>query len=70
MILLLLVPLMLCSCSSTSNYRNGMQEDNITWEWDKRTDSRPSTRNMNNNLLDSPDGSSYIGDGMGASIRF
>lgn len=70
MILLLLIPLMLCSCSSTNNYRHGMQEDSITWEWDKRTDGRPSTRNMNNNMLDSPDGSAYIGEGMGANIQF
>jgi len=70
MILLLLVPLLFCSCSSTSNYRHGMQEDNITWEWNKRTDGRPSTRNMNNNMLDSPDGSAYIGEGMGANIQF
>lgn len=60
--------LCLAGCASTSkNYTHAMQEDSITWEYDKESLGYPDTRNSNNNMLDSEDGSTYKGRGF--SIR-
>jgi len=61
------------SCSSTyNNYDHGtrMQEDSITWEYDKTSLQIPSTMNSNNNILDSQDGSVYKGNPIGVTIKY
>ena len=47
-----------------------MQEDSITWEYDKQSFAYPDTRNSNNTMLDSPDGNAYKGRGFNLRKSF
>lgn len=70
---LLILPLLLLTGCATSNrqYSNAaMQEDSIAWEYDKQSLSYPDTRNSNNTMLDSPDGSTYKGRGFNLKKTF
>jgi len=69
---LILISVTLCSCSSTSSYKqdNRLTEDSITWEYDNTSLQTPSTHNSNNNILDSEDGSVQKGNPIGVTIRY
>jgi hypothetical protein len=47
-----------------------MQEDSITWEYEDQSFAYPDTRNSNNTMLDSPDGSTYKGRGFNLRKSF
>jgi len=70
---LLILPLLLLTGCATSNRQcsnAAMQEDSITWEYDKQSFAYPDTRNSNNTMLDSPDGNAYKGRGFNLRKSF
>ena len=69
----IILSFLMCSCSTSSyNERkpNNLQEDSITWEYDKTSLQSPSSHNSNNNILDSQDGSVQKGNPIGITIRY
>jgi PBP1b-binding outer membrane lipoprotein LpoB len=69
----IILSLFLCSCSTSSYYEKkpyNLQEDSITWEYDKTSFQTPSSHNFNNNILDSQDGSVQKGNPIGIRIRY
>ena len=69
---ILILPLLLLIGCATSRQSGSttMQEDSINWEYEDQSFAYPDTRNSNNTMLDSPDGSTYKGRGFNLRKSF